>query len=36
MLGDVEAEETREPEDGVDESWGEEKFGVVQEGEGCA
>lgn len=35
MLGDVEAEETCNPEDGVYEGWGEEELGVVQERECC-
>jgi len=35
MLRDIESEETRGPEDGVDEDWGKEKLGMVEEGECC-
>jgi len=35
MLRDIESEETRSPEDGVNEYWGEEKLGMVEKGECC-
>lgn len=35
MLRDIESEETRSPEDGVDEDWGKEQLSMVEKGECC-
>lgn len=35
MLRDIESEETRSPEDSVDEDWGKEQLGMMEKGKCC-